>query len=172
MREIVHDHLGLRYINTLRAWRTPRRNVSDLLAKYKLHTLTSTRSRSPDHSVLLLTFSVTRTVDRMMSEEISDTNQVRFATGRRTFYFDKSQRTSRTMMCGEPTSPSRLLAHAPTCPGRPLYQLSIPPPPQGRAHLKRCQDFFRPFLEWNSLPPSTVAGEPSLHGFKQRVAAH
>ena len=32
--------------------------------------------------------------------------------------------------------------------------------------------YCRPLLEWNSPPPSIVAGEPSLHGFKRRVAAH
>ena len=63
--------------------------MSDSLAKYKLHTLISTKCRPLDHSVLLLIFSVGCTVDSMLSEEISDTNQGRFDTGRRMYYFDK-----------------------------------------------------------------------------------
>ena len=52
------------------------------------------------------------------------------------------------------------------------YQLSFPPPPQGRTHLKKCENFYDPLREWNKLPLSTMIGTPSLREFKQRIAAH
>ena len=55
---------------------------------------------------------------------------------------------------------------------RHMYQLSITSTASGPGTSQRCKDFVRPLLEWNSLPPSTVAGEASLHEFKRRVAAH
>ena len=49
----------------------------------------------------------------------------------------------------KPAGPRAHLSRATT--DRHPYQLTIPPPPQGRAHLKRFSDFCAPLQEWNSL---------------------
>lgn len=70
----------------------------------------------------------------------------------------------------KPTPPRAHLSRAST--RRHAYQLTIPQPPQGRAHLKRFNDFCLPLKEWNNLPADIMPQKPSLQTFKKTVARH